>query len=81
MAITFMSRPPSEIHSLLLRKIRTLLCLGFAIGFFQSAAGQAVRVNHVLELDGEGSYVELPSNIFNGLTEATVEGWVKWNTF
>ncbi|MEO7318197.1 MAG: LamG-like jellyroll fold domain-containing protein, partial [Chthoniobacteraceae bacterium] len=25
-----------------------------------------------------GSYVELPSGIFNHLTNATVEGWVKW---
>src|SRR5258707_10118998 len=35
----------------------------------------------VLSLDGNNSYVELPSNIFDGLTEATVEGWVKWQEF
>jgi len=34
----------------------------------------------VLELDGTNSYVELPPNIFNTLEEATVEGWVKWNS-
>src|SRR6185295_14453188 len=34
--------------------------------------------NHVLDLDGEGSYVELPPNIFTNLSAATVEGWVKW---
>jgi len=34
--------------------------------------------NHVLELDGTNSFVELPPNIFNDLTEATVEGWVQW---
>jgi hypothetical protein len=34
--------------------------------------------NRVLELDGTNSFVELPPNIFNDLTEATVEGWVKW---
>jgi signal transduction histidine kinase/DNA-binding response OmpR family regulator/ligand-binding sensor domain-containing protein len=34
--------------------------------------------HHVLELDGTNSYVELPPNIFNDFTEATVEGWVKW---
>ena len=33
--------------------------------------------NRVLQLDGKG-YVELPTNIFNELTEATVEGWVRW---
>ena len=34
---------------------------------------------HVLALDGDESYVELPPNIFNDLDEATVEGWVKWD--
>src|SRR5258708_4344809 len=37
--------------------------------------------NRVLELDGTNSFVELPPNIFNDLTEATVEGWVKWESF
>lgn len=37
--------------------------------------------NRVLELDGNGSYVELPENIFTNLTEATVESWVKWEAF
>jgi PAS domain S-box-containing protein len=37
--------------------------------------------NHVLELDGSGGYVELPPNIFNSLTQATVEAWVKWDTW
>ncbi|MDA1278292.1 MAG: LamG domain-containing protein, partial [Verrucomicrobia bacterium] len=35
--------------------------------------------NRVLDLDGKGSYVGLPGNIFTNLTEATVECWVKWN--
>jgi signal transduction histidine kinase/ligand-binding sensor domain-containing protein/CheY-like chemotaxis protein len=39
---------------------------------------QISATNRVLELDGNGSYVELPPNIFNDLTEATVEGWVMW---
>lgn len=37
------------------------------------------RPNRVLDLDGQGSYVTLPGNIFTNLTEATVECWVKWN--
>ncbi len=37
--------------------------------------------NRVLELDGNGSYVELPNNIFQNLTEATVEVWAKWDRF
>src|SRR5882672_4003528 len=46
-----------------------LCCLG-AVG--------APAQNRVLELDGKGSYVQLPPDILNELTEATVEGWVKW---
>ncbi|MHB8520230.1 MAG: ATP-binding protein [Limisphaerales bacterium] len=32
--------------------------------------------NRVLDLDGQGSYVELPTDVFDGLKEATVEAWV-----
>src|SRR3989454_6853233 len=42
---------------------------------------QPTATNRVLELDGEGSYVELPPNIFNDLDEATVEAWVRWDDF
>jgi hypothetical protein len=37
--------------------------------------------NQVLKLDGDRSFVELPPNVFNDLTEITVEGWVKWDRF
>jgi hypothetical protein len=36
--------------------------------------------NRVLYLDGSNSYIELPSDLFTNLNEATVEGWVKWDT-
>jgi len=32
----------------------------------------------VVQLDGRGDYVRLPSGIFSHLEEATVEAWVKW---
>jgi signal transduction histidine kinase/ligand-binding sensor domain-containing protein/CheY-like chemotaxis protein len=38
----------------------------------------STATNGVLQLDGKASYMELPPNIFQGLPEATVEGWVKW---
>jgi hypothetical protein len=45
-----------------------------------AAFAQAPKVpNRVLDLHGTNSYVELPPGIFNELTEATVEGWVKWD--
>ena len=37
--------------------------------------------NRVLQLDGDGSYVALPSNMFNDLEEATVEAWGNWSSF
>lgn len=37
--------------------------------------------NRVLQLDGRGAYVELPAQVFDGLEECTVEGWVRWNSF
>lgn len=35
-------------------------------------------VNRLLQLHGDDSYVLLPRNVFNTLSEATVEAWVKW---
>src|SRR5215471_18905215 len=35
---------------------------------------------HVLDLDGNGSYVELPGNLFTNEV-VTVEGWIKWREF
>ena len=37
--------------------------------------------NRVLVLDSKDACVELPPNIFNDLSEITVEGWVKWDRF
>ncbi len=42
-------------------------------------SAQPVAPNRVLDLHATNSYVELPPGIFNELTEATVEGWVKWD--
>src|SRR6266516_6692458 len=42
---------------------------------------QPAAPNRVLELDGTNSYVELPPDVFEDLTQATVEGWVKWDSF
>src|SRR5215203_2651494 len=36
---------------------------------------------HVLSLVEKGKYLELPPDVFNAFTEATVEAWVKWNGF
>ena len=44
----------------------------------QGLLSSAGTTNQVLQLDGEGSYVELPPDLFTGLAEATVEGWARW---
>ena len=51
------------------------------IALATSLAPIASAQNRVLELDGNGSYVELPPNIFRNLTQATVEVWVKFDAF
>src|SRR5205823_5610979 len=56
-----------------------IILFSFVLSLFTGRAFTAE--NRVLELDGNGSYVELPSDIFNDLEEATVEGWVKWDDF
>jgi len=38
----------------------------------------AIAQNLVLDLDGKGSYVQLPKDIYLDLEEATIEAWVLW---
>ncbi len=45
------------------------------------AASISSAQNKALKLDGNGSYVELPTNVFKDLTQATVEVWAKWEEF
>jgi signal transduction histidine kinase/ligand-binding sensor domain-containing protein/DNA-binding response OmpR family regulator len=44
-------------------------------------AQPASNTNRVLDLDGTGSYVELPPGICDGLTAVTVEAWIRWEAF
>lgn len=44
-------------------------------------SAQPTAPNRTLELDAFGAYAELPPNIFNNLTEATIEAWVRWDDF
>ena len=43
-------------------------------------AQQPLKMN-VMTFDGKSGYVELPQNLFDNLTEGTVETWVKWEKF
>ena len=55
-----------------------LVVILFALVFVTTAAPAQ---NRALKLDGNGSYVELPPDIFKDLTQATVEVWAKWSAF
>lgn len=52
--------------------------LPLALGLALNAAATG---NQTLKLDGEGSYVELPHDLFTNLTEVTVEAWARWDSF
>lgn len=54
---------------------------GMALMLLVATAQGEVVENRVLELDGSGSYVELPPDIFRDLQEVTVEVWTKWARF
>ncbi len=41
----------------------------------------ATSLNHALELRGSGAYAVLPVAPFAGLTNATIECWVRWDEF
>jgi len=48
--------------------------------FSTQICSQPATPNRVLELDGNGSYVELPRGLFTNEV-ITVEGWVMWRSF
>jgi signal transduction histidine kinase/CheY-like chemotaxis protein/ligand-binding sensor domain-containing protein len=50
-------------------------------GLAEPAPAAPSPVNHVLELDGDNSCVEFPADAFTNLEVATIEGWVKWESF
>lgn len=59
--------------------IAVLICLtGYGSSQAQQAGGLSMNVLH---LDGKSGYVTLPPRAFDGLTEVTVEAWVRWERF
>ena len=63
------------------RRLRKVLLQFGLLAWLVLLTPFAPAQNRVLELDGNGSYVELPPNIFRSLTQATVEVWAKWDSF
>ena len=53
----------------------------FLILALSAIPGQAAFPNRVLDLDGDDSFVQLPSFIFTDLEESTIETWVRWRRF
>jgi hypothetical protein len=67
-----------RVHSWLTRSSAFGFALLLLLAQPLTLNSQPAFTNRVLDLDGDGSYVELPAAAFTNLTEVTVEGWVKW---
>ncbi len=74
----YMHAMPAIFMTITRRLLTMIVCSGFLACVPTQAQELQDRPNHVLDLDGEGDYVELPSDIFNDLSSATVEAWVLW---
>ncbi|MBN1423281.1 hypothetical protein JXA88_01880 [Candidatus Fermentibacteria bacterium] len=57
---------------------RASAAVSVVLAFFTATSAAQ---DQVLRLDGDGDYVELPSGIFQDLTEATIEAWIRWDDF
>ena len=80
---TFCSLRPAEpmnASSSFLRGISLAAILAGALLGSPSVTA-APATNQTLRLDGDGSYVELPPNLFTNLTQGTLEVWAKWSQF
>ncbi len=62
-------------------KFSRALLLALVLAALNVSAQNTALTNRALKLDGQGSYVELPPDIFSDLTQATVEVWAKWKEF
>ena len=60
--------------------IRVLCSILLGLALLGSAPPVQAQ-NRVLQLDGRGSHLRLPVDSFAGLTQATVEAWVKFDAF
>ncbi|HXJ60859.1 MAG TPA: two-component regulator propeller domain-containing protein [Verrucomicrobiae bacterium] len=60
-----------------------LFFLGLLPGSITSSAlfAQVPLPNRVLDLDGVGDHVRLPSFVFTNLHQATIEAWMNWRQF
>ena len=60
---------------------RSLLLLALLLSLATSAWAREPLTMNVMTFDGKSGYVELPQNIFDTLSEGTIETWVKWTKF
>lgn len=51
------------------------------VSTFGSTSAQEPLVMNVMTFDGKSAYAEFPQNLFDNLTEGTVDLWVKWEKF
>ena len=65
----------------LLLGVWVLIAAATATAAQDAPAGAGALANRVLELDGSGAHVELPVATFDGLRKATVEAWVRYDSW
>jgi hypothetical protein len=58
-----------------------LIIMAISVFSMNAMAQDTSNSMNVLHLDGEGGYIEIPFAATYGLLEATVEGWVRWESF
>ena len=76
-----------SINELSVTRSRLWICGGFCLALIAMQwapvrlDAQITTANHVLFLHGKGAYVALPTAPFRGLTNSTIECWVRWEAF
>gem|GEM_PF-712134 len=75
------SSSPVRVARWMASGLMLLLELGLLIWGYQNIQAQGLEDpnNHVLQLDGDGSFVELPGNLLRDLPQTTFEAWVRWD--
>ncbi|MBM3823268.1 MAG: LamG domain-containing protein [Verrucomicrobia bacterium] len=61
--------------------VKLAVAVWFILALGLGLSAQPAESNQVLDLDGSGAFVELPSAAMEGLSELTVDFWARWRRF
>ena len=58
---------------------KAVIIVALFLAILWHAGAQPALSNHVLELDGNNSWIELPADLLKDVkSELTIEGWIRW---